>query len=1289
MKPTCESASVLYIEAIGTSPAAGVDPAGATEVDMAAFLGVSGRLTEIASQAEEYQRAQAAGVLRACVLGRGLLVVFAKESPATPLRCALQIAEWMRNHSDLSLRMVVHLGLVTNPPSAGVGETTSVPASVVRIASQGEAEHILVSADVVNALAHEECWAHVFRALADEPSWRQGEPRVYTLVAPASRAQAPRSQVPSAQTGPQDSAGCAEASPAPAAVHPAVLRTRWVAVSYSASERGESLIYATHGGDDRQGDSAPAFVETSRASVRGATESLMRKLHELTVLALQERPRGEVSIESTAATLARLVLPSYGLQRMVGVGVHPQFQLIQEITAQIPWEALEETYSVCCGCGRDEPSDLATNSQPARYCRNCGQPMRQRGGKLAVETCLSLVVPGREPRVAKGHHFFLFEDPSGNLCDQTHDPGRVCLDHFGQIEYLLTEAGYQVSRFRGLNVTCDRVLDALEDPEVVGIYYYGHGRVDDSGSALCLADGVLSAGRLANARVLTPFIFINACQAAAGGEHWGTLCQPSSLATALARPSQWRSVIAPTTPVVNSQAARLAVDFFRRSCAPDFPVGEAIRRARLSSFERYREGQPDIAWAVYRFFGDPQRSLPAPLGGTKVGARAGSILRIFDDDGSIRHDRFAFAIEEILSRSIRRANSCRRSRVSVLDFITGLLSCGDLTRYLLRQQLTDPDVMAARLSVPLPFEPSPSDTQTGVAPGQRSGSTALPLVHERAQLESDLVRIWRAADRLAQHHREGEQRITEQDVLSALLADATWDRVATVECRASELRGRLAVVRGRREVDENGRISLAGLAPEARRIIETAHGFAQQRGASHISHRLLLAAFAHDPSGHVATICRRLDMDPQEVMARLLGANDGEPLSAVAPPRDFGLSPEVCDRIVSPVLEHSRRKVQPGAEIAAADLFDAFCEAAAPTFVRWLATAQSIDLSAMSRRSLAKRAHRNEEAARLGGFEPLLAQLTSEAAMTVRAAHALAEHLGVLPISNCMILAAFLERENGYAVQLIRQELPDLKVEAIRDRLIERCTLPGRESQRFPLNREACEAAVSPMLERAAALGTCDRTIGERELFRAFCAVAPPEFRQALLRRDWGLDLDRLSLADTKPPAAAPEVVEPPSAAPDPERATPATDGQERSAVLPGIRLQDFDDEVVRCLRRAVDASCAQGWREMRSPHLFLGMLDEELPIPQHGVLSSTARAEVRRAVLAVIPPRPHPAPRLDALSANVIAILRRTLLNASNAGRSCASVDDLLQAFFSDGGGIVGTVIARLGTLGLPNPVC
>jgi hypothetical protein len=109
----------------------------------------------------------------------------------------------------------------------------------------------------------------------------------------------------------------------------------------------------------------------------------------------------------------------------------------------------------------------------------------------------------------------------------------------------------------------------------------------------------------------------------------------------------------------------------------------------------------------------------------------------------------------------------------------------------------------------------------------------------------------------------------------------------------------------------------------------------------------------------------------------------------------------------------------------------------------------------------------------------------------------------------------------------------------------------------------------------------------------------------------------------------------------------------------------------------------------MRSPHLFVGMLDEELPVPGHGVLPSPLRRELRRVVLSVVPPRPLQPIRVASLSPNVVAILNRMLGRAAEQRRAQATVDDLLQSFFADGGGIVGEVIARLGSVGPKRPIC
>ena len=55
---------------------------------------------------------------------------------------------------------------------------------------------------------------------------------------------------------------------------------------------------------------------------------------------------------------------------------------------------------------------------------------------------------------------------------------------------------------------------------------------------------------------------------------------------------------------------------------------------------------------------------------------------------------------------------------------------------------------------------------------------------------------------------------------------------------------------GAGEIDENGAVSLASLETEARKIIETSHTLAQQRGVCPIPNRLLFAAFLAERKGY-------------------------------------------------------------------------------------------------------------------------------------------------------------------------------------------------------------------------------------------------------------------------------------------------------------------------------------------------------------------------------------------------------------------------------------------------------
>jgi hypothetical protein len=181
------------------------------------------------------------------------------------------------------------------------------------------------------------------------------------------------------------------------------------------------------------------------------------------------------------------------------------------------------------------------------------------------------------------------------------------------------------------------------------------------------------------------------------------------------------------------------------------------------------------------------------------------------------------------------------------------------------------------------------------------------------------------ADEAAQRRTQGcdDRRISEQDVLEALTAGGQW----AVEVKAKlppadHVRKWLSQREKTQPVDENGRLRLDPLAPEARRIIENAHVLAQQRGLKPIPNRLMLAAFLIDPDGLAAVACRQHHADPGGLAAKLIAATDGNS------PRSFVLSHESCSRVVLPMLTRARhiQNALKLPKITEAILWKAYCD---------------------------------------------------------------------------------------------------------------------------------------------------------------------------------------------------------------------------------------------------------------------------------------------------------------------------------------------------------------------------
>jgi TolB-like protein len=108
---------------------------------------------------DQFRSAHAAGKLVRLTTGDGMALAFFT-SPDAPVRCALQIAEGLRNRADLPLRMGIHSGPVDQvsdvndrPNIAGAGINMAQ-----RVMDCGDAGHILLSKRAADDLAQYPQW---------------------------------------------------------------------------------------------------------------------------------------------------------------------------------------------------------------------------------------------------------------------------------------------------------------------------------------------------------------------------------------------------------------------------------------------------------------------------------------------------------------------------------------------------------------------------------------------------------------------------------------------------------------------------------------------------------------------------------------------------------------------------------------------------------------------------------------------------------------------------------------------------------------------------------------------------------------------------------------------------------------------------------------------------------------------------------------------------------------------------------------------------------------------------
>ncbi len=125
-------------------------------------------LNEVVRSSEQVRLAQEARALLRLPTGDGVALIF-RSSPEAPAQCALEIAQALKNHPKLQLRMGIHSGPVNEVTSAD--DRANIAGAGINIAQRvmdcGDAGHILLSKRVAQDLESHERWRSYLHDLGE------------------------------------------------------------------------------------------------------------------------------------------------------------------------------------------------------------------------------------------------------------------------------------------------------------------------------------------------------------------------------------------------------------------------------------------------------------------------------------------------------------------------------------------------------------------------------------------------------------------------------------------------------------------------------------------------------------------------------------------------------------------------------------------------------------------------------------------------------------------------------------------------------------------------------------------------------------------------------------------------------------------------------------------------------------------------------------------------------------------------------------------------------------------
>src|SRR5216110_2881807 len=121
--------------------------------------GLLRELNELVSGTREFREAEAEGKLIRLPTGDGMALVF-RTDPEAPAQCAMEIAQALKSHPAIQLRMGIHSGPVNEV--ADVNQRANIAGAGINMAQRvmdcGDAGHILLSKHVAEDLEQDDRW---------------------------------------------------------------------------------------------------------------------------------------------------------------------------------------------------------------------------------------------------------------------------------------------------------------------------------------------------------------------------------------------------------------------------------------------------------------------------------------------------------------------------------------------------------------------------------------------------------------------------------------------------------------------------------------------------------------------------------------------------------------------------------------------------------------------------------------------------------------------------------------------------------------------------------------------------------------------------------------------------------------------------------------------------------------------------------------------------------------------------------------------------------------------------